>query len=290
MGSDKIPKLYATVGARASKCYEGLYYELSSGLCYNSIHNRTHSIFNMSSVEDILDEVLLSDDDRESEQLHESSGPPRTTDVEGNIEAEIVLCLEVFDKLNLENNLCIFKESVRQQIKGSFQAFKPPTDPLKILLNTSLNCGSLFKTESKLWLQKMYFRLTGRPSIRNPYQCEIQRNIPVDLFHCLKRALQHSRVNNITDHVTYEERSKDDVISFISKQAVVGFLSLLSGLDESDVKKYFKKYLTGRVNGKATIIVNTRKKFEFIYRKKSLQLCIVFHYGVWNKAGFPLHN
>ena len=66
--------------------------------------------------------------------------------------------------------------------------------------------------------------------------------------------------------------------------------SLLSGLDESDVKKYFKKYLTGRVNGKATILVNTRKKFEFIYRKKSLQLCIVFHYGVWNKAGFPLHN
>ena len=135
----------------------------------------------------------------------------------------------------------------------------------------------------------MYFRLTGRPSIRHPCQCEIQRNIPVDLFHCLKRALQHSRVNKITDHVTYEERSKDDVISFISKQAVVVFLSLLSGLDESDVKKYFKKYLTGRVNGKATIIVNTRKKFEFIYKKKSLQLCIVLYYGVWNKAGFPLH-
>ena len=54
----------------------------------------------MSSVEDILDEVLLSDNDRESEQLHESSGPPRTTDVDENIEAEIVLCLEVFDKLN----------------------------------------------------------------------------------------------------------------------------------------------------------------------------------------------
>ena len=194
--------------------------------CYNSIHNRAHSIFNMASVEDFLDEVLLSDNDSESEQLHESSGPPRTTDMEENLEAQIALCLEVFDKLDLGHNLCIFKESVRQQIKGSFQAFKPPTDPLKILLNTSLNCGSLFKTESKLWLQKMYFRLTGRPSIRNPYQCEIQRNIPVDLFHCLKRALHHSRVNKITDHVTYEERSKDNVMSFISKQAIVVFLSL----------------------------------------------------------------
>lgn len=70
----------------------------------------------------------------------------------------------------------------------------------------------------------------------------------------------------------------------ISKQAIVAFLSLFSGSDESDVKKYFKKYLTGRVNGVATIIVNTRKKFEFIYRKKGLQLCIVFHYGVCNRS------
>ena len=121
----------------------------------------------------------------------------------------------------------------------------------------------------------MYFRLTGRPSIRNLYQCEIQRNIPVDLFPCLKRALQHSRVKNITDHVTYEERSKDDVISFISKQAVVVFLSLFSGSDESDVKKYCKKYLTGRVNGVATIIVNTRKKFV-LYTGKRVYSCALY--------------
>ena len=112
--------------------------------CYDSIHNRAHSIFNMASVEDFLDEVLLSDNDSESEQLHESSGPPRTTDMEENLEAQIALCLQVFDKLDLGNNLCILKESIRQQIKGSFQAFKPLTDPLKILLNTSLNCASLF--------------------------------------------------------------------------------------------------------------------------------------------------
>ena len=45
------------------------------------------------------------------------------------------------------------------------------------------------------------------------------------------------------------------------KEAVVVLLSLLSGLDESDTKQYFKKYLK---NGKATVIVNTGKKFEFI--------------------------
>lgn len=99
------------VGARTSKCYEGLHCKLSSGFyCYTSIHNRTHSIFNMASVEDILDEVVMSNNDSESEQLHESSRPPRTTDMEENLEAQIALYLEVFDKLDLANNLCIFKE------------------------------------------------------------------------------------------------------------------------------------------------------------------------------------
>ena len=112
----------------------------------------------------------------------------------------------------------------------------------------------------------------------------------MELFHCLQRALQCLRTKNITDHVTYEDGKNHSAMSFASKEAVVVFLSLLSGLDESDIKKYFKKYLSGRVNGKATVIVNTGKKFEFIYKKKSSQLCIFFHYGVWNKAGFPLHN
>ena len=244
----------------------------------------------MASVEEILNEALLSDSDSESEQVVQPSAVHRTADLEEKLEAQITICLEAFNNLDLGNNLDIFKVNVRRQIKGSFQAFKPPTDPLKILLNVSLNCGSLFKTESEIWLQKINSRLTGRPSIRNPYQCEIQRNIPVDLFHCLKTGLQHSRIKNITDHVTYEDSKKDSVMSFISKEAVVIFLSQLSGLDESDVKEYLKKYLTGRVNGSATVIVNTGKKFEVIYKNKSSQLCIFFHYGVWNKAGFPLHN
>ena len=40
------------------------------------------------------------------------------------------------------------------------------------------------------------------------------------------------------------------------QEAVVIFLSKLSGLDEGDAKEYFK------LNGKAAIIVNTSKKFN----------------------------
>ena len=79
-------------------------------------------------------------------------------------------------------------------------------------------------------------------------------------------------------------------MSFVSKEAIVVFLSQLSGLDESNMKKYFKKYLTGKVNGKATVFVNTGKKFEFIYKNIFHSCAFCFHYGVWNKAGFPLHS
>ena len=85
------------------------------------------------------------------------------------LHTQIKTCLETFNEHDLGINVHIFKESVCKQIKGSFQAFKPPTDPLKILLNVSLNCGSRFETESKFWLQKINYRLTGKP--RNLHNC-----------------------------------------------------------------------------------------------------------------------
>ena len=139
------------MGVQVSKCCEGLQCEWSSGVC---CCNRIYSNFNMAaSVEDILDEILMSDNDSETEQLVESAGLQRVADMEEKLEAQIKTCLEAFNELDLGNNVHIFKETVRKQIKGSFQAFKPPTNPLKILFNVSLNCGSLFlKKESKFWL------------------------------------------------------------------------------------------------------------------------------------------
>lgn len=60
----------------------------------------------------------------------------------------------------------------------------------------------------------------------------------MDLFHCLQRGLQYSRIKNITDHIAYKDSKKDSVMLFISKDAIVIFLSQLSGLDGSDVKEY----------------------------------------------------
>ena len=71
-----------------------------------------------ASVEDILDEILMSDNDSETEQLVESAGLQRVADMEEKLEAQINTCLEAFNELDLGNNVHIFKESVRKQIKA----------------------------------------------------------------------------------------------------------------------------------------------------------------------------
>ena len=120
---------------------------MSSGCsCCNKIQTK----LNMASAEEILDEVLLSESDSESEQVVKPSVVHRTADLKEKREAQITICLEAFNKLDLGNNLGVFKANILRQIKCSFQAFKPPTDPLKILLNVSLNCGLLSKTVSEL--------------------------------------------------------------------------------------------------------------------------------------------
>lgn len=114
----------------------------------------------------------------------------------------------------------------------------------------------------------------------------------MELFHCLQRALQCLRIKNITDNVTYEDGKNHSAMSFVSKEAVVVFLSQLSGLGESDIKKYFKKYLSGRVNGKATVIVNTGNKCEFINKQifTIVHFFSIMEYGTRQDFLFTIEN
>ena len=76
-------------------------------------------------------------------------------------------------------------------------------------------------------------------------------------------------------------------LSFTGKKAVVSLFSLLSGLFEGALGSYFKRRVS---NGKAAIIINPEKDFTFLYKVKAGQLVIMFHYGFWNKSGFPPHS
>ena len=96
-----------------------------------------------------------------------------------------------------------------------------------------------------------------------------------------------SRLQGVVDNISLAENNKCYAISFMRMEAVVVLFSVLSGMPEGTVRSYFKRRVQ---NGRAKVIVNLEKDFVFLYKIKACQLSISFHYGLWNKSGFPLHS
>ena len=241
------------------------------------------------SIDAVREAVLADMDDlssQESEEIdEEESANGESEDV---VSEKIELCLQAFDSLDLRDvNLEMFKKCVRKQIEASYRVFQSPTDPLKILLNVPVNCGTVLYDETKLWLDKIKFRLGGKVSIRRPYQCEIIRNLPKEIFLAFRSGVSRSRLQDVVDNISLAENNKCYAMSFTRMEAVVALFSVLSGMPEGTVKSYFKRRVS---NGRAKVIVNLQKDFVFLYKIKAAQLLITFHYGFWNKSGFPLHS
>ena len=55
------------------------------------------------------------------------------------------------------------------------------------ILNTQIQVGTIMRLESRLWLEAIYRRLAGRRRVRNPFQSEIVRDIPYEVFRLLLR-------------------------------------------------------------------------------------------------------
>ena len=173
-----------------------------------------------AELEEVVDQVTVEEEE-ENENETEPVSSVKKESVE--LEAKIAQCVEALNGLEMGDNFGVFRSHIAKQIKQAYLALKPPTDPLRVLLNMDVNCGSLMASEGKLWLQKVRGRLARKTSIRNPFEGEIVRTIPLEVFLCLKRAVQHSRSREIMDSVTFDKNSKAHVISFSTKEAVVFF-------------------------------------------------------------------
>ena len=200
-----------------------------------------------AEIEEVVDQVMVEEEE-ENENETEPVSSVKKESVE--LEAKIAQCVEALNGLEMGDILGVFMSHISKQIKQTYLALKPPTDPLRVLLNMDVNCGSVMASEGKLWLQKVRGRLAKNPSIRNPFEGEIVRTIPLEVFLCLKRAVQHSRSREIMDSVTFNQNSKVHAISFSTKEAVVFFFSQLTGLSAPAVTGYLKISQTGRFNGK----------------------------------------
>ena len=102
------------------------------------------------------------------------------------------LCLNLFNNMGLKENLGAFKNTAKPLIKAAYLAFYPPSDPLKVILNIGVSCSAIFQRESKLWLEEISQRLSGRVSIRTPYRAEIVSALPVEVLRVFRRTVTHS--------------------------------------------------------------------------------------------------
>ena len=275
------------MGTGDSKCGRGLRCPISA------VAQQSETYFNIAakglSTHAVREAVLGDMDDlssQESEEIDEEESV--NGESEDVVSEKIELCLQAFDSLDLRDvNLEMFKKCVRKQTEASFCVFQSPTDPFKILLNVPVNCGTVLYDETRLWLDKIRFRLGGKVSIKRPYQCEIIRNLPKEIFLAFRSGVSCSRLQDVVDNISLAENNQCYAISFTRMQAVIAILSVLSGMPEGTVRSYLKRRVS---NGRAKVIVSLEKDFVFLYKIKAGQLLTTFHYGFWNKSGFPLHS
>lgn len=154
----------------------------------------------------------------------------------------------------------------------------------------TLSAGSILFDESRLWLDGIYRRLSGRVSIRTPYKAEIVRSIPYGVFSTCHLVVRDLRLHE--PNVFIASNRKGEVISFTSLNSLIKFLSCISVLNAREIKKYFSRILSSvsRHNHKVAIIVSEEEDFAFVYNKNKGQLAVQFHYGEWNSNGFPRHR
>jgi hypothetical protein len=157
------------------------------------------------------------------------------------------------------------------------------------LYSSTVNAAVIFRSESQIWLQRIHRRLAGKRSIRQPYYCEIRRDIPVEMYNILARSLNTSEFREPYCYVVGNKKGK--VISFTFLPLLKQFLSLLSGKSVDEITQYFERKLNGRRKDHRTkVLVSVTKDFALRYSFAKGQLTVSFNYGEWNRCGFPQHN
>ena len=259
-----------------------------SGKVEKNLARKTNMAANIS-VEEIIEMVTtdsLGDEDENEELIEDSDNFEDVMSqkldelVEYAAEIQDDFDQETFKKFTLRYGLACF--GICSTTYGN---------SMKKVLESNINCGSILRSECRLWLEMVNRKLGGRPKIRNPYLGECKRDIPVDVFIALKAAIKASNVVQFQEPNCYiGENRKGAVISLTSQRSVVMLFAILAGFGDAKVRNYFSRSLKGSRSGKSKLIVNRDKNFVFYYRYKQGKLVVEFHYGVWNASGYPLHT
>ena len=114
-------------------------------------------------------------------------------------------------------------------IETLFFAFQLPSNPMRILLNRTVNCATIFAAESKQWLKKI-----GNRQLASGIHIKLKS---LEIF--LLRCSLHFKTSVITRY--NDSKNRDVVMPFSSRNAVRDCISINveCSHSETNIKKFW---------------------------------------------------
>ncbi|KAK3728179.1 hypothetical protein QZH41_019023 [Actinostola sp. cb2023] len=249
------------------------------------------------SVKEAIENIFESDDEHEHEEeevedLEEGKDEDLLDSWLDTFPAQEGFNRDLFKDIASE----LLKPVVKQCSVSCGHGELQPTERSKaatLLSFSSVNAASVIHSEASLWMRKIYTRLSGRVAVRRPYHAKICRQIPHEIFKVARRVVVGNKDGSFFEPRCYvRTNSKAEVICFTSLYSFQKFMSTISGLSRSEMKKYFSRQLQGRnrLGHTVKLLVDDEKQISFTYWIKRGQLDIAFQYGEWNTRNYPQHN
>ena len=131
------------------------------------------------SVEQVIEEVCSSGD------TSELQGPQLS------VEEVLKLSLENFRSLRPSVvNYSEFQEDVSRQLLNVYRRHEIGVHGTEKVLLSSLPAWPMISCEVSLWLRGVKRRMLANPKARNPWTIEIKRDLPEELFSCLRMSIR----------------------------------------------------------------------------------------------------
>ena len=169
------------------------------------------------SAEEVRDKILEDDDEFQSEDSDNEREEMEEDAFENdNFLAEMLkksLERVVKDKVNGEYFINANVEMIVPLYHLIGNHVPGITQAAKILNSYPVYAGTIFHTESRLWLESIYRRLAGRCRVRNLFYAEVTRDIPYGIFSILLRMIKG--IDGFCEpFVNFGRNKKAEVVSF----------------------------------------------------------------------------
>lgn len=191
-------------------------------------------------------------------------------------------------KLSLENfrslrpsviNYSEFREDVSRQLLNVYRSHEIGVHGTEKVLLTSPPAWPMLSCEVLLWLRGVKRRMLANPKARNPWTIKIKRDLPEELFSCL-------RMSNRGAPSAFGVSVEYTGIKYTHKNRFLRYFSKFASIPQSEVLNNLKKTFGGKCKGfKAEVLVSREKPFIISYDFKRKKVALACNYGYWNELG-----